>query len=465
MTQNVNPATSLTPNTVQVDLPTFSGRKWSVHFDEPELSSDAGLTAIAASGIGDKLLADIATAIDDPRRSPDHDNAEMIGQRVFQILGGSYDADDCDHLREDIVFRSAAGRQLNDGPLASQPTMSRLENRVRRADLLRIARAIFENYLDGFGDDPPPMICIDMDPSAHLTYGEQQLSLFNSHVGDYCMMPFYIFDGCTGKIMTAVLRPGKTPVAGEIITILKRLVAGIRERWPKIKIVFRADGHHTKPAVLDWLNVNSVDFATGLPKNQVLERLFFDEINAARRDYQRKLDYGKRGKDGGELSVTYYADDFYAAGTWSQEERVIARIIVGPKGVDVRYIVVSFHQAEAKYLYERVYCQRGNAELFIKECKLGLGSDRSSCNRAESNQFRLLLHVAAYVILHQFRESILTGTKWERATFDEIRLRVLKVAGRLDVLKTRVKLHLASALEEVLGEVWIKAAATGLGSG
>jgi len=463
--QNSNPVPFFSLNSEPIDLPTLSGRKWSTQFDEPELSSDAGLVAIAASGLGDKLIADIANAIYDPRRAPDHDNAELIGQRVFQILGGSYDADDCDHLREDIVLRSAAGRELEDGPLASQPTMSRMENRVRRADLLRIAQVIFKHYLDDFGDDPPPMICIDMDPSAHLTYGQQQLSLFNTHVGDHCLMPFYIFDGCSGKIMTAVLRPGKTPVAGEIITILKRLVAGIRERWPKTRIVFRADSHHTKPEVLDWLNTNEVDFATGLAKNEALDRLFFDQINQARRDYQRKLDYGRQGKDGGELIVTHFADDFYGAGSWSQKERVVARIIVGPKGVDVRYIVVSFHQAEAKYLYNRVYCQRGNAELFIKECKLGLGSDRSSCNRAESNQFRLLLHVAAYVILHGFRETVLKGTKWERATFEEIRLRVLKVAGRLEVLKTRVKLHMASGLEEMLGGVWRNAAAVGLGAG
>ena len=451
-------------NTSPIDFPSFCGRKWSIHFDEPELSSDAGLAAIAASGVGEKLIADIAAAIDDSRRNPDHDNAELIGQRVFQILSGSYDADDCDHMREDIVLRSAAGRPLEEGPLASQPTMSRLENRVRRADLLRVARVIFGHYLDDFGEEPPPMICIDMDPSAHLTYGQQQLSLFNTHVGDHCLMPFYIFDGCSGKIMTAVLRPGKTPVAGEIITILKRLIAGIRERWPKTRIVFRADSHHTKPEVLDWLHANEVDFATGLAKNDALDRLFFDQINQARRDYQRKLDYGQLGKGSGELIVTHYADDFYGAGSWSQKERVVARIIVGPKGVDVRYIVVSFHRAEAKYLYDTVYCQRGNAELFIKECKLGLGSDRSSCNRAESNQFRLLLHVAAYVILHGFRETVLEGTKWERATFDQIRLRVLKVGCRLEVLKTRVKLHLSSALEEMLGGIWQKAAAVGSGA-
>ena len=177
----------------------------------------------------------------------------------------------------------------------------------------------------------------------------------------------------------------------------------------------------------------------GLAKNDALERLLFDAINQARRDYQRNLDYRQRGREDSKLIVSHYADDLYAAESWSQKERVVARIIVGLKGVDVRDIVVSFYRAEAKYPYNTVYCQRSHAELFIKECKLGLGSDRSSRHRAESNQFRLLLHVAAYVMLYGFRETALEGTKWECATFDEIRLRVLKVACRLEVLKTRVK--------------------------
>lgn len=442
-----------------IDLPSLAGKNWSAQFDEPEMSSDAGLAAIAASGVGKKLLATIAAAIVDARKNPDHDIAELVNQRVNQIIAGYFDANDCNVLREDVVVRSASEREIEKGALASQPTMSRLENMVTRSDLYRISEAIFDHYLDQFGDNPPPMICIDMDPSAHLTYGTQQLTLFNTHVGDHCLMPFYIFDGCTGQIMTAIIRPGKTPTAGEINAILKRLVKKIRQRWPEIRITFRADSHHTKPQVMDWMNLNKVDFVTGLSKNDALDRLFFDEVNQARSDYSRKCKY--RGQDPEQVIVTSYADAEYAAGTWSQPERVVARVIVSSKGVDVRYIVTSFHKAEPKYLYETVYCQRGNAELFIKECKLGLGSDRSSCNRSESNQFRLLLHVAAYTIMHQFRDQVLVGTKWARATFEEIRLRIIKVACRLEIFKTKIKLHLPESLRETLGGVWRSAAAIG----
>ena len=444
-----------------IELNGFANRKWSVHFDEPEMSSDAGLAAIGGSKVGEKLIAAIAAAIVDPRADPDHPMAELVGQRIYQIIGGYYDANDCNTLREDVVVQSVAERDLDKGALASQPTMSRLENKVTRSDLYRIGQAIFQHYLNQFGNNPPAMICIDMDPSAHLVYGTQQLSLFNTHVGDHCLMPFYIFDGCSGKIMTAILRPGKTPVAGEILAILKRLVKGIRERWPKIRITFRADSHHTKPEVIKWMNQNQTDFVTGLSKNNVLERLFFDDINEARKEYERKRKYSDQ-KEG--FSITRYAEAEYAAGSWSQPERVVIRIMVSENGVDVRYIVTSFCKAEPKYIYETVYCQRGNAELFIKECKLGLGSDRSSCNRAESNQFRLFLHVAAYTIMHTFREKVLVGTPWARATFEQIRLRVIKVAGRLEIFKTKVKLHLPAALNQVLAGVWrcaAEVAATG----
>jgi len=202
-------------------------------------------------------------------------------------------------------------------------------------------------------------------------------------------MPFDIFDGCSGKIMAAVLRPGKTPLAGESIILLKRLVAGIRERWPKARIVFRADSHPTKPEVLKWLHAEDVDFATGLAKNEVLETLFFDESNAARRDWQRKRERTARHGEPEPQEVPRFAGAHYAAKSWSREERVIARILVGPPGIAVRNIVCSFQAAEPKALYQRVYCQRGNTEWFIKECTLGLGSDRSSCQRAESNQAKL----------------------------------------------------------------------------
>jgi len=434
----------------------LGGKSWSVRFDEPDLTSDAGIAALLSSGIGDSLLGQLAEAVDDSRRGAVHNTEELIRQRVFQIAGGYYDANDSDHLRNDIVMRVAAGKSPDES-LASQPTISRLEGRASKKDLLRMARALFDDYLDSFEGKAPKMICIDMDPSAHLVYGQQQLGLFNAHVGDHCMMPFYIFDGVNGRLMTAALRPGTTPTAPEIIAILKRMVLAIRKRFPTTRITFRADSHHTKPAVMDFLGEYDVDFVTGLSKNIVLERLFASEIAQAEERYNCREKYADPTKQ-----VVVYGSAYYAAGSWSREQRVVARIIAGPQGVDVRYVVTSYEVAEAKYLYNTVYCGRGEAELFIKECKHGLGSDTSPCQKATANQFRLLLHAAAYTILHRFRSTVLKGTKWERTTFAEIRLRLFKVAGRLKVMKTKVSLHLSLALEATHREIWHRSILHGL---
>lgn len=432
-------------------------REWEAQFDEPELTSDAGLAALAGSGIADRLIAQLANAVDDPRKGARHSGEQLLRQRIFQIVGGYYDANDSDLLRNDIVLRTASGKSLEEGGLASQPTVSRLEGRITNKDLVRMARVLFENYLESFGGKAPKMICIDMDPSAHLVYGQQQLGLFNTYVGDTCLMPFYIFDGINGRLMAVTLRPGKTPTAGEIIAIVKRMVKRIRARFPETRILFRADGHHTKPAVMDFLEERHVDFVTGLPKNQVLERLFLGEIDHARERYAHRQKYGNEPEQ-----ITIYASAHYAAGSWSQERRVIARIIAGPRGVDVRYIVTSFTVPSAKYIYMTLYCGRGGAELFIKECKLGLGSDTSPCQKASANQFRLLLHAAAYAILHRFRSTVLAGTPWERKTFAEIRLQLFKIAGRLEVMKTKVKLHLARALEATQRVIWERCTETAL---
>jgi len=429
-------------------VPLF-GRDWSIKFDEPELSSDAGLAALVSSGIADPLLANLAGVIDDPRKSSTHSIEQLIRQRTFQIVGGYYDANDSDFLRHDSIMRTAAGKTLEEGGLASQPTVSRLEGSVRKKDLLLMARALFDDYLDSFEGVEPEAICIDMDPSAHLIYGLQQLGLFNTHVGDYCMMPFYVFDGVNGRLMTASLRPGKTPTASEIIAIVKRLVKAIRQRFPKTIITFRADSHHTKPAVMDFFEEHDIEFITGLATNKVLARLFAKDIAQAKERYECRHQYIKEAEE-----VVRYASATYAAGTWSEEQRVIARIIAGPQGIDVRYVVTSFIVSEPKYLYQTVYCGRGEAELFIKECKLGLGSDTSPCQKATANQFRLLLHAAAYAILHRFRSTVLKGTQWERKTFAEIRLRLFKIAGRLKIMKTKVRLHLSEVLEASHREIW-----------
>ncbi len=434
-----------------------------MRFDEPQLSSDAGLAAVVASGVGKELLEQLAGAIEDRRRSPQHSAGQMVAQRVYAIMGGYHRADDSDHLRHDPVMGMASGREFGEG-LASQPTVSRLENSVRRADIHRMSQVLLEFFLDSFEDQPPAMVCIDMDPSAHLLYGQQQLGLYNAHVGESCLMPFYVFDGCTGRIMAVVLREGSVPRGGEIVAVLRRLVAAVRTRFPQTRLMLRADSHHCKPKVMEWMEAQrdgaggevgdrGVEYVTGLQRNPVLARLFAADIDAA----QARCEGQCRSTGNTNAEYTAYAEAQYAAGSWAHPRRVIARIRVGPMGTDVRYVVTSLDCGSPQYIYRTIYCGRGEAELFIRECK-ALGSDTSPCTCATANAFRLLLHAAAYAILHRFREVVLAGTCWARAMLSTIVLRLVKVAGRIVFGTRRVIIHLGRSHPGEMRGVWRRAA-------
>ena len=318
--------------------------------------------------------------------------------------------------------------------------MTRLENAVTRRDLIRLGYAFIDHFIASY-EKPPEMIVLDMDPTADHAHGHQQLILFNAFEDEYCFMPFHVYEGLSGKYITSVLRAGKTPTAPEILSVLKRIVRRIRRAWPDVIIVFRADAHHTKPGVLKWLDANSVEFATGLSPNKKLNELFALTIQEAEKKHQRL-----------GCPARTYGSAYYAAGTWEKPQRVICRVQVSQKGTDLRYIVTSFQEAGARYLYEVVYCGRGKMELMIKDHKVALKSDRTSCTRKEANQFRLFVHSAAYVLMHALRENLLRGSELATAQFDTIRLRLLKIGTRLEVGKTIICFHFPASypLQSVL---------------
>lgn len=423
--------------TFQLEFAPLKKKKITAFFDDPQVSSDAGALYLREVDRRIGLIDRLITAMNDPRRQTHihHQMCELWRQRVYQIACGYEDADDCDHLKGDPAFKIAAGRDPQDDPdLASQPTMSRLENTVTVRDLIRIGYALIDQFIDSY-DSVPDAIVLDMDPTADTTYGHQQLRLFNAFEDEYCFMPFHVYEGQSGKLITTVLRAGKTPTAPEIISVLKRIVSRIRRAWPEVRIILRADGHHTKPKVMEWMEAHDIDYITGLSPNKRLNALFTLTIQDAERKYQQK---------GGR--VRSYGSAYYAAGSWNDKERrVICRVVVSAKGTDTRYIVTSFTNAGAKYLYETVYCGRGAMELMIKDHKVGLQSDRTSCTRKEANQFRLFLHSSAYMLMYTLREQLLKGSELARAQFDTIRLRLLKLGARVEIRKTFIRFHLPSS--------------------
>lgn len=423
------------PTTSQLEFAPLKGKRITALFDEPRVSSDGGILLMREVDMQTGLMDRLVKAIGDSRRQThiEHTMPELLRQRTYQIICGYEDADDCDLLRADPALKTAVGRDPQDDPdLGSQPTMSRLENAVTPRDLLRMGYVFIDPFTASY-ETAPERIVLDMDPTADHVHGEQQLALFNAYEDEYCFMPFHVYEGVSGKYITSVLRAGKTPTAKEIISVLKRIVRRIRKSWPDVEIIFRADSHHTKPEVMEWLEARHMQFITGLGRNRRLTALFATAIRSAEKKYREQKQAGR--------PVRVYASRFYAAASWSEPQRVICRVQVSAKGTDTRYIATSFQVAGARYLYDTVYSGRGKMELMIKDHKVALKSDRTSCHSKEANQFRLFIHSAAYVLMHALRENLLKGSELAHAQFDTIRLRLLKIGTRLEVGRTFLRFH------------------------
>ena len=415
-----------------IEFSRMSGKRIKLAFDDPEVSSNGGTLLLRQELKRSGLLSKLASAISDRRHGSytKHPISDLITQRVLQICLGDADCIDCDTLKSDPMLKLGVGKDPKGDDLASQSTMSRLENSVTIRDLIRIGYALCDHFLDSYEGNTPKVICIDMDPTAHRVYGQQELALFNWKVDDYCLMPFHVYDGITGRLITTVMRPGKVPCGQEIIAIIKRIIRHIRNRFPSVRLIFRADSHHCCPDVLDYLEKNGVDYVVALAQNSALNEQCEFIRQEVRKGCQRTLKEYRR-----------FHSFYYAARSWSRQRRVICRAIGSDKGTDLRYVVTSFKQARAQYLYETVYCGRGRAELFIKEHKIDLLSDRSSCTSKLANQFRLFVHSAAYALMHSFREHQLSRTPLANATFSSIRAKLLKVGVRLVWGKTFIRIH------------------------
>ena len=423
-----------------LNLPPVAGKKVSVAFDGGQLSSDGGVLLLRRVerdlGLAERLAACVCDRRDPARI--DHTVVEMLKTRMFAIAAGYEDADDCDALRTDPIFKMAVGRAPEIGKaLCSQPTMSRLENAPSEIAVARMMAAMVDLFCDSFAR-VPGRIVLDIDDTEDKVHGAQQLALFNAHYDSYCFLPIHVFEATTGKPVCAVLRPGKTPSGTQARTIVKHLIGRIRRNWPRVEILLRGDSHYARPEVMDWCEVNDVDYVFGLAGNQVL----YARVAALVEDASVR-----RAGKGTEVKVRRFADLRYAAATWRAERRVIARVEASAQGTDRRFVVTNL-AGRSKHLYERVYCARGQAENLIKAHKRHLASDRTSCMSASANQFRLILHAAAYWLLHGLRDAAPRRSVWRTAQLDTIRLRLIKIAARIVERRTRIKVSLPTACAE-----------------
>lgn len=407
-----------------------------VDFDGGRLSSDGGLILLGDPDEQMGLTRALAAVLRDPRdpRRIDFTLHDLLKQRVLQIAAGYEDANDANTLRHDPIFKLLLGRLPESGPpLASQPTMSRFENRVSRTDLYRMARVLVDQFMASY-ERAPKLIVLDFDDTEDPAHGQQEQVRYDGHYGGYCFLPLHVYEGLSGRLITTIFK-AKRLSAAQMLAVLKRLVKQLRQAWPDTLIVVRGDSHFAYPAVMQWIEGQAhLHYVTGLTSNAVLKTLAHEVVEQAQRAYER---------DG--VKVTRFHSTRYQAGTWSRSRRVVIKVEVSAQGVNTRFVVTDLEQARTQVVYRQLYCARGQMENEIKDHKRYLKSDRTSCHRFEANQFRVLLHSAAYVLLDTLRREVLQGTPWARATMETLQLRLLKLGARIQELTDRIKISLPSS--------------------
>ena len=433
-------------NVLPFDLPAVARKKVRVGFDGGQMSSDAGVLLLRGVerrlGLARRLVGCVSDRRDPLRIT--HPLAEMLRLRMFAIAAGYEDADDCDTLRHDPVFKMAVGHAPESGAaLCSQPTMSRLENTPSRIELARMQGALVDLVCDSYRRAPEKII-LDIDDTLDRVHGQQQLSLFNAHYDERCFLPIHIYEGLSGKPVAMILRAGKTPNGVEVRTILKHLIGRIRGHWPKVGILVRGDSHYGRHEAMKWCENNGVDYIFGLAGNKRLAAMVRAETD----------DLCVRRAISGQPKLRRCLALSYGAESWNRQRAVVARLEATTLGFDIRYVVTSL-TGSPEHLYETVYCARGNAENFIKLHKTQLASDRTSCRDPRANQMRLILHTGAYWLHHTLRAAAPRDSAWARAEFTTIQLRLIKIAARVSEGVARIRVSLATACPDAAMFRWL----------
>jgi Transposase DDE domain group 1 len=423
------------------------GRPVVAQFDQEHASSDGGAILLQACDRRLGLTEALIGAIDDQRQSGKirHAIGDLVRQRLYAIGCGYPDANDSSRLGSDPISKLLCDRDpVKGAELASQPTLSRFENSVDRADLYRMGIALADAVIERHRrrlKRKAKRITIDLDPTDDPTHGAQQLTFFNGHYDTWCYLPvagFLTFNEEPEQYLFAyVLRPGNVGASVGALGILSRLVPRLRAAFPRARLRVRLDGGFAAPQIFAFLEREGLEYAVAMGKNKVLERRAARLMGTARR----------RSRESGETEHLY-KECRYAAGTWHQRRRVIIKAEVvrhtgrKPKN-NPRFVVTNLKQSP-RHLYEVIYCARANIENRIKELHHGLEIDRTSCTRFLANQLRGLLTAAAYVLYQELRLRA-ARTAFRSAQVSTLREHLMKLGAWVESSVRRIVLHLPAS--------------------
>jgi len=457
------------PTECSADLFGFApveGRGVVAGFDGGAVTSDAGALLLGATDRAIRLIDQFTNCFVD-RRNPllvEHTVRTLVGQRVFGIALGYEDLNDHDVLRFDPVMAVLAGKlaakRQGCAPVAGKSTLNRMElSRPLPSKYHKVSHdpaaieALFVTIFQDSHRRPPQQVILDLDATDDPIHGDQEGKFFHGYYDCYCYLPLYIF--CGRNLLAAKLRRSNIDGAAGAIEEVARIVAQIRSKWPRVRILLRADSGFAREALMAWCESNRVDYLFGLARNERLVGEIAAELEQAGEESRRTGKPARRFKD-----FLWTTRD-----SWSRRRRVVAKAEHTQDDTNPRFVVTSLkaEEAGARYLYEKLYCARGEMENRIKECQLDLFADRTSAATMRANQLRLWFASMAYVLLTALRRIGLKHTQFAQATCGSIRLKLLKIGALVRVSVRRIKFAMASAypwqLEWALAHTFLTAAA------
>ena len=413
----------------------YSPRSLVVQFSGLELSSNAGILLARQAEERVQVCQAIAECIKEWREPSKitHSLQQLVSQRVYQLVGGYEDANDSNTLRHDPIYKIACGRlPVAQGELlASQPTITRLENHVSKREVAAMRTRMVQGFIERY-EVAPDEIVLDINGWDDPTHGQQQLSCFHGYYGQHMYFPVLINEASSGYPLVLQLRAGNSHPGKGVAGLLRWLFWQLKRAFPKVRIVLRADAGFSLPEILQVCERSKVGYAIGFARNGVLERKIADLLERARLQCIQT-----------QQKARLFDDVYYAAATWEYPRRLVMKAEWLPKGANPRFVLTNL-QLPAQALYDSFYVQRGaDSEHRIKELKLGIQADRLSCHTFIANQFRLLLSQAAYILMLAIRQAAV-GTPFATAQVECLRSMLIKGAARVQVSARRVLVELAA---------------------
>lgn len=413
----------------KLTLPPCQGRIVEAQFVEEEVTSDGGVLLLREIDRKIQLISELEKIIPDPRepRKIKHSLISMLQQRIYGIALGYEDLNDHTTLRNDPAIQTAVNR---DDTLASSPTLCRMENRADRKMIFDANKLMVEKFIESYVAQPTEII-LDFDATEDEVHGHQENRHFHGYYDCHCFLPLHVF--CGNQLLVSYLRPSNIDGAKHAWAILVLLVKRIRTSWPNVKIIFRGDSGFCRDRMLRWCERNNVIYIVGIAQNNRLNKFSEEMHKLAETEYNKTKEKQR-----------IFSEFNYAAGSWENERRIIAKSEHTDKGSNPRYIVTNEIRFTPQELYEVHYCGRGDMENRIKEIKRGVFSDRTSCHNWWPNQLRLIFSSMAYILIESTRRIALKNTELATAQCETIRLKLYKIGAIILRNTRRIRFLLSS---------------------